>query len=280
MFMAALFLLLLIVLVFSNNDIILSDTFGGNGGNAFSFADKVGGKYPESITFTYESRIYKIYYEYGSIIAGGSDGTQKKYIFKENEFINLIKVCKIIVSAYNNDYIISYIYLKTNLNTELSGGVSNSNCKTYQPSKGYAIPGFYGRAYGEIDQIGCIYQKFYYNCQKLDDGQFCNYDRTEVLTETPDGYFLNDTNEKTIDRCYSVCKKCINYGNNIIHNCSECISNYYPKIDNINNCYKELEGYFYIITFITLVIQHVKNVMVLVMNIIIIVLNVFQIMFS
>ena len=66
-------------------------------------------------------------------------------------------------------------------------------------------------------------QNYYYDCPKLEEDQFCNFEHTEILTEMPDGYFLNDTYQKTIDKCYYLCKKCLNYGNDEVHNCSECI---------------------------------------------------------
>ena len=86
-----------------------------------------------------------------------------------------------------------------------------------------------------LDELGPIYKKFYYDCPKLDNGTFCNYDHTEILTEIPESFFINDTSQKTIDKCYSSCKKCINYGNEENHNCSECISNYYPHNLTNNN---------------------------------------------
>ena len=55
----------------------------------------------------------------------------------------------------------------------------------------------------------------------------------------PEGYFLNDTYKKTIDKCYYLCAKCLNYGDEENHNCTECISNY-TFLDESNyktNCY-------------------------------------------
>ena len=228
---------------FSDDDIIISETFGGTGGSPFSFVDTINGYYPNGLTISYSSRINRVGFTYddiGLVSCGKNTGTQKSYIFEDNEFINLMKVCKVRIS----DYRVSYIYFKTNLNNEISGGTENSDCKTFEPPNNYAIVGFTGRAADEIDQIGCIYAKYYYNCAKLEEGKFCNYLHTEVLTIMPEGYFLNDTIQKTIDKCHFSCRQCINYGNEFNHNCSECISNYYPKIDNMNNCYNEAEGYY------------------------------------
>ena len=83
----------------------------------------------------------------------------------------------------------------------------------------------------------------YYDCPKLNEGQFCNYNHTEILTVMPEGYFLNDTYEKTIDKCYYLCKYCLNYGDDQNHNCKECISNYiFIKNSTYKtNCYEKLK---------------------------------------
>ena len=217
-----------VIHVFTENDnnIILSEIFGGTGGTAFSFANKVG----------------LTYYEHGFVSAGKNGGTAQSYTFQDNEFLNYMKACKVKVGS---GYRVSFLYFKTNLNKELSYGKTTSNCQIFEPSDGYAIVGFHGRGADEIDSIGCIYQIYYYDCPKLDEGKFCNYNHTKVLEEMPEGYFLNDTEEKTIDKCYSTCKKCINYGNEDNHNCSQCISDFYPKIDNLKSCYNgKVVGYF------------------------------------
>ena len=87
-------------------------------------------------------------------------------------------------------------------------------------------------------------EKCYYNCPELDEDKFCNYDHTQILSIMPEGYFLNDTYEKTIDKCYYICKKCFNYGDENNNNCNECIDNFNQKIDDNNNCYMEPEGYY------------------------------------
>ena len=59
----------------------------------------------------------------------------------------------------------------------------------------------------------------------------------------PEGYFLNDTYGKTIDKCYYLCKYCLNYGDEENHNCTECISNYIFIKDSTykNNCYENFK---------------------------------------
>ena len=63
----------------------------------------------------------------------------------------------------------------------------------------------------------------------------------------PEGYFLNDTYKRTIDKCFPLCKKCINYGDMYNNNCTECISGYnlingsYYKY----NCYEYCQYYYF-----------------------------------
>ena len=236
---------IILVRVSSDDKIILSDTIGGSGGTGFSFYNKVGPKYPKSITIYFGNRINRVgftYYDYGFVYAGKNTGSAKSYEFKANEFINYMKICSV---KKGSGYRVGYIYFKTNLNKELSCGSSTSTCKTFEPDNRYAIAGFHGRGADEIDSLGCIYHIFYYECSKLDQGQFCSYDQTEVLTSIPDGFFLNDTDKKTIDKCYSSCKKCTNYGNENNHNCDECISNYYQKIEDLKGFFDgNVNGYF------------------------------------
>lgn len=122
------------------------------------------------------SIIYNVGFTYngiGTISAGEKWGTDHSYTFKDNEFINYIKACRVYVQKWS-EYItvIGYLYMKTNLNKELSYGTFSQDCYIFEPQEGYAIVGFHGYAKGALDKIGCIYQKYYYDCSKLDEGKF------------------------------------------------------------------------------------------------------------
>jgi len=79
-----------------------------------------------------------------------------------------------------------------------------------------------------------------------------NYDHTYCLNECPDGFYINDTLAKTIDKCNKKCKKCsIESNKNDL--CISCNTNenYYSKEDDIPNgngfinCYNTLsDGYY------------------------------------
>ena len=77
--------------------ILTSDTFGGGGGDGFSFVDKVGGKYPKSVTISTGDRVNRVgftYYDIGLVSAGGDGGNEQTYVFKEGEYISSVTVCK------------------------------------------------------------------------------------------------------------------------------------------------------------------------------------------
>ena len=59
-----------------------------------------------------------------------------------------------------------------------------------------------------------------------------------------DGYFLEDNMYK---QCYYTCKTCNKAGDDKIHNCIECNSNYTMEINYINyiNCYENCSYYYY-----------------------------------
>ena len=60
---------------------------------------------------------------------------------------------------------------------------------------------------------------------------YYDYYKTKCIDNIPDGYYLNDTNNKTIDKCNIKCKKCNNETyinentNNLIGNITDLIYN-------------------------------------------------------
>ena len=85
------------------------------------------------------------------------------------------------------------------------------------------------------------------------NNNFYNYNQTECIDNIPEGYYVNDTNLNTIDKCSIECGKC-SLESNQINLCVSCNinNNYYTKFNdslNINTfikCYNgEQEGYFF-----------------------------------
>ena len=130
------------------DNIKTTDTFGGGGGEGFSFVDKVGGKYPWSVTISTGDRVDRVgftYFEYGLVTAGGTAGNEQTFVFRDGEYITSVTVCKDkknLISTYR----ISYIDIKTNLGGELSGGKCKKDTMTFEAPEGYGIAGFIGYA--------------------------------------------------------------------------------------------------------------------------------------
>ena len=107
-----------------------------------------------------------------------------------------------------------------------------------------------------IDNKTCIDECYYDNIYKYEYNNICfktcseiseylygnldikfyyNYNKTKCLDKIPDGYYLNDTNNNTIDKCNIKCKTC-NNDSNVIGLCLSCNieNNYYPFINDSN----------------------------------------------
>ncbi|OUM58382.1 hypothetical protein PIROE2DRAFT_16369 [Piromyces sp. E2] len=137
-----------------------TDTFGGSGGEGFSFLDKMNGKLPKNVIISAGDRIDRVGFTYdnGSVVAGGNGGKQKIYEFRSGEYIVSMTVCKATKNVFSSKRI-SYIELVTNFGTVISAGKSSKEVMNYTAPPGYAIAGFVGSASKEIDRLGCIYQK-------------------------------------------------------------------------------------------------------------------------
>ena len=77
---------------------------------------------------------------------------------------------------------------------------------------------------------------------------FYNYEQTECIKAIPDGFYCNDTDKKTIDKCHINCEKCIQGPTDNNNNCLKCKNELYIDLVNcvsdcingvlINNIYK------------------------------------------
>ena len=80
---------------------------------------------------------------------------------------------------------------------------------------------------------------------------YYSYDLTECINTIPDGYYCNDTDLKTIDKCHENCKTCNLGPSNDNNNCltcnnsrfyelgncvDNCINGFYNDTDNITKC--------------------------------------------
>ena len=66
--------------------------------------------------------------------------------------------------------------------------------------------------------------------------KFVNYYQYDCIDFIPDGYYLLNEKEKTIDMCYKTCKSCLRKGNSNNHNCIECADAYPFNYNNGQKC--------------------------------------------
>ena len=77
------------------------------------------------------------------------------------------------------------------------------------------------------------------NCPK-----YYSYDRESCLDEIPEGFYLNSTEDKTIDKCHDNCKTCDEGPTETNNNCLTCIDEGNIYLD-LGNCREScINGYF------------------------------------
>ena len=79
---------------------------------------------------------------------------------------------------------------------------------------------------------------------------YYNYNKTDCIDTIPNGFYCNNSIEKTIDKCHENCETCIKGPINNYNNCEFCKKNYFKKYNDIFNngsfinCYNNLEKYY------------------------------------
>ena len=76
------------------------------------------------------------------------------------------------------------------------------------------------------------------NCEK-----YYNFEHTQCLGSIPDGYFLNDSLSRTIDKCHQDCKRCSKKEVENNTNCEVCANN--TKYLDLGNCVSSCPFGFY-----------------------------------
>jgi len=137
-----------------------TDTFGGSGGQGFSFLEQMNGQLPRSVIISAGDRIDCVGFTYnnGPVVVGGNGGREKIYNFRSGEYIVSMTVCKATKNAFSSKRV-SYIELVTNYGAVITAGKSSREAMNFTAPPGYAIAGFVGSASSEIDRLGCIYLK-------------------------------------------------------------------------------------------------------------------------
>ena len=71
---------------------------------------------------------------------------------------------------------------------------------------------------------------------ELNCTHYYNYNHTECITKIPEGYYCNDTQLKTIDKCHDKCKTCEKGPSENNHNCETCDIESFYKYYDVGNC--------------------------------------------
>ena len=82
-----------------------------------------------------------------------------------------------------------------------------------------------------------------YICQDLNCTQFYNLEQNDCINEIEDGYFLNDTEQKTIDKCHEDCRTCDKKATENNTNCKSCFPETYLLY---GNCISICENGFFL----------------------------------
>ena len=64
-----------------------------------------------------------------------------------------------------------------------------------------------------------------YLCEFFDCEHYYNFTQKGCIDEIPDGYFLNSSTGKTIDKCHPNCKTCMKKEIPENNNCKSCLNN-------------------------------------------------------
>ena len=84
-----------------------------------------------------------------------------------------------------------------------------------------------------------IFYEYSHNCLNcVFRDKYVNYYQYDCIDSIPDGYYLKNSEIRTIDKCYITCKHCLEKGNEVDHKCTVC-SEAFPY--NFNNGQKYLD---------------------------------------
>ena len=83
------------------------------------------------------------------------------------------------------------------------------------------------------------------SCEKIN--KYYDYEQQSCIDEIPEGYFVNDTELNTIDKCHQDCKTCDKKYNDNSSNCNSCLDDKFLYLGNCtNDCpygsYTDLSG--------------------------------------
>ncbi|KAL3664383.1 hypothetical protein V7S43_010706 [Phytophthora oleae] len=148
--------------VSADEDIALSELFGGPHGNAFSDINGLKfGQTISSITLRSSKRVDAVTLQVTapedlSLNHGGSGGTEQTITLAADEYITSMEVHW---DKKDRQTRVFYLSVNTTEGQTISGGTKTSNSGTATAPEGFVLSGFYGRAADEVYQIGAIWTR-------------------------------------------------------------------------------------------------------------------------
>ena len=116
------------------------------------------------------------------------------------------------------------------------------NCKTC--NQGRVNSTYYSCL--SCDENSILYEKSGNCLNCMAKGKYANHYENECIDFIPDGYYLENEENKALGICYFSCKKCITGGDSNVHNCTECKEGYTYKNKEGTKCLKNCsEEYLY-----------------------------------
>ena len=166
------------------------------------------------------------------------------YNFKENELLNAydlflrgtnnLKYCLFYENETNK--ILSEIKLINNINRQ------NIIIEKKQCIDKCENDDTYQYEYENICLIECpkttvISKEDKFLCQSLVCDNYYNYEKTKCFDNIPDGYYLNNSEKKIIDKCHPDCRTCKEKETIDNTNCESCINSKYLDLGNcVSSC--------------------------------------------
>ncbi|WP_205619692.1 jacalin-like lectin [Gracilibacillus halophilus] len=139
-----------------NQDITMSNYWGGSGGTAFNFLSNNAtiNHRPTALTINAGDRLdgISMTYENGAVLSqGGTGGGVETLVLENDEYLTEATFYK---NKYNGDDRIFYAEFQTNSGKVISGGTKTGEAITLSAPSEHYIAGFFGRSGDNIDQIG------------------------------------------------------------------------------------------------------------------------------
>ncbi|POM75531.1 Hypothetical protein PHPALM_7357, partial [Phytophthora palmivora] len=153
-------------------DIQLSKAYGGPHGNAFSDMSVITlGQTLSSITVRGDARIDAISTHVATPIEatwdhGGGGGKASTLVLDTDEYINSMEIHW---GKKGSKTRVFYLKFNTSDGDSVSAGTKTENRATVTAPEGFQLSGFFGRAAGEVDQLGIIWTKRSAKAAKLTD---------------------------------------------------------------------------------------------------------------